>query len=519
MASAGLEKELNCSICLTLYKDPVTLRCGHNFCRACIDQTLNTQDESGVYSCPTCREEFRERPALEKNRTLCKEVENFLSIRGEKASILCTYCVDSPALAVRSCIHCEASLCDGHLKDHSKGPEHVLTDPCTSLQTKKCSVHKKILEYYCIDDATCICESCGLIGDHKEHNIDSLDDAFEKKMEKLKNVLQKLIAKRNKTERSVRNLEEQRRKAQDKTSRETRRVTALFVGIRRRVDELEKKVLSEISIQGEQTSHSLSDVIQNLEIKKDELSRKMRDIEELCNMTDPLTVLQHPDSSDLCDPEENKGGHDGDDGGAKLISHVSHTLSAVIRAVNVTYVQEPEIIALNVNTAHNILLVSDDLKTVTWSEINHNGPETAERFQEHPQVMSRRGFSSGRHYWDVEISKSRGWRVGMCYHSMDRWGHQSLIGSNNKSWGLYGGMFFGNQYSITHDRNEMLLHHYNSTDGVRICLDYEARQLSFYELCDPIKHLHTFTATFTEPLYAVFYLCEGSIKLLGRSNN
>ncbi|XP_073400346.1 E3 ubiquitin-protein ligase TRIM39-like [Dendrobates tinctorius] len=478
MASAGLEKELECSICLTLYKDPVTLRCGHNFCRDCIDQVLNTQDESGAYSCPECREEFQERPVLEKNMTLCNEVENF----------------------------------------HSKEPEHVLTDPTASLETRRCSLHKKILEYYCIDDAICICESCGLTGEHMGHNLDSLDEAFEKKKEKLKNLLQKLISNRNKSERSVRNLEEQRRKAQDKASSETERVTALFVDIRRLVDDLEKKVLSEISIQGEQILHSLSDVIQNLEIKKDELSKKMRDIEELCNMTDPLTLLQKPDTGDLCDPEENKGGHDGDRG-AELISHISHTLSAMIRAVNVTfYVQEPGVIVLDVKTAHNNLLVSEDLKTVTWSETNQNNPEMAGRFQGHPQVMSRRGFSSGRHYWDVVISRSKWWRVGMCYPSIDRKGPQSFIGSNNKSWGLYGGMFFGNQYSVTHDHSEMLLDHYGSSDRVRIYLDYEAGQLSFYELCDPIRHIHTFTAAFSEPLHVVFYVCEGSIKLLGRSN-
>ncbi|XP_073400348.1 E3 ubiquitin/ISG15 ligase TRIM25-like [Dendrobates tinctorius] len=562
MASAGLEKELECSTCLTPYTDPVTLRCGHNFCRDCIDQVLNTQDVSGVYSCPECREGFQERPTLKKNITLCNVVENVRSThppQEEITGIRCTYCVDSPVPAVRSCLHCEASLCDNHLRIHSKGAEHVLTDPSTSLETRKCSVHKKILEYYCTEDAACICASCCLTGEHSGHKLESLDETFVKK-EKFRDVLQKLITNREKIERIVQNLKEQRRKAQQQASREAERVTALFIDIRRRVDDLEKKVLSEISRWEKQVS--LSHVIQKLEIKKDELSRKMRHIEELCNMTDPLTVLQDPDIGDLCDPEEEggdedtgghdggdedtgghdggdedtgghdggdedtgghdggdeaTGGHDGGDRGAELISHISHTLSAMIRGINVIFhVQDPADILLDVNTAANNLLISDDLKTATWTRITQNRPETAERFWDY-QVMSGRRFTSGRHYWNVEGRRSGLWSVGMCYPSIDRRGRQSYIGNSHKSWCLYRGFGYNTEYSVIHDSKVIPLPHQISSDGVRICLDYEAGQLSFYELCDPIRHLHTFTAAFSEPLHAALYVCDGSVEISGSS--
>ncbi|XP_073423475.1 E3 ubiquitin/ISG15 ligase TRIM25-like [Dendrobates tinctorius] len=664
MASAGLRNELNCSICMEIYTDPVTLRCGHNFCRVCIDGVRDTEGGYGEYSCPECRATFRKRPPLQKNITLCNVVENLLSTQPhqeEITGICCTYCVDSPVPAVRSCLHCEASLCDNHLRVHSKGPEHVLTDPSTSLETRKCSVHKKILEYYCTEDNACICASCSLTGKHRGHRVETLKEASEKKKKKLRNVQQKLITKGKKTEERVQSLEEQRGKAQEKAAGEAERVTALFIDIRRRVDNLEKRILSEISRREEKVSLSLSDVIQKLEIKKDELSRKMRDIEKLCNMTDPLTVLQEPDTGDLCDPEEEEGdedtgghdggdedtgghdggdedtgghdggdedtgghdggdedtgghdggdedtgghdggdedtgghdggdedtgghdggdedtgghdggdedtgghdggdedtgghdggdedtgghdggdedtgghdggdedtgghdggdedtgGHDGGDRGAELISHISHSLSAMIRDINVTfYVQDPADILLDVNTAANYLLISDDLKTATWTEITQNRPETAERFQNCPQVMSGRRFTSGRHYWDLEISRSVDWSVGMCYPSIDRRGRKLLIGFNDKSWCLYG--LHNKQYSVVHDGYEIPLPPQISSDRVRIYLDYEAGQLSFYELCDPIRHLHTITAAFSEPLHAVLWVFRGSIKISGRS--
>ncbi|XP_056373767.1 E3 ubiquitin-protein ligase TRIM41-like [Hyla sarda] len=520
MASAGLREELECSICLNLYTDPVTLRCGHNFCRVCIDQVLNTQDGSGVYSCPECRGEFQDRPALQKNITLCNVVETFLSalLGQEVTGICCTYCVDSPVPAVKSCLMCEASLCDKHLKVHSKGPEHVLTEPRTSLENRKCSIHRRILEYYCTEDNACICVSCYVIGEHNGHKIESLDEAFEKKKENLSKVLQKLITKRKKTEERVQSLVEHWRKAQEKASGEAERVTALFRDIRRRVDNLEKRILSEISRQEEKMSRSLSNIIQKLEIKKNELSRKMRDIEELCNMTDPLTVLQGPDTGDLCDPEEGGGdedigGHDGGDRGVKWISHTLHTLSDIIRDVNVTfYMQDPIDPILDVNTAANNVHIPDDLEIASRTLINQNRPETAERFQEN-QVMGICSFNSGQHYWDVEISGSGLWRVGMCYPSIDRRGNQSVIGNNKKSWCLCGGrQVYNNQCSVIHDGKVILLPHQISSDRFRIYLDYEAGRLSFYELCDPIRHLHTFTTTFTEPLHAALCVYRGCLK-------
>ncbi|XP_069808242.1 E3 ubiquitin/ISG15 ligase TRIM25-like isoform X2 [Dendropsophus ebraccatus] len=526
MASAALRDELDCSICLITYTDPVMLRCGHNFCRLCIGRVLDTQDGAGVYSCPECREEYQERPALMRCLALCKLIENILLTppTQTETGICCTYCVDSAVPAVRSCLHCEASLCDKHLRAHSKSPEHVLSEPSTSLEKRKCSVHKKMLEYYCTEDAACICVYCSA-GEHRRHRVVTMDKASEKKKNKLRNVLQKLMKKREETEERVRIVEERRRKSQEKAAGEAERVTALFTDIRRRLDDLEKRVLNEISRQEKEESLSLSALIQQLEIKKDELSRKMRHIEELCNMADPLTVLQEPDTGDLCDPEEEGGDedtgghdrqlHDVDDLDVAVISDTFRTLCDIISSIRI-YGEGPADILLDVNTADNNLLISDDLKTATRTEEEQNRPETAERFQDYYQVMSSRNFSSGRHYWDVEISRSGEWSVGMCYPSIDRRGDESGIGYNNKSWCMDSN---NNQYSVTHDSEEIPLPDNISSDRFRICLDYEAGQLSFYELCDPIRHLHTFTATFTEPLHAALYVEEGSIKILGGGSN
>ncbi|OCT57685.1 hypothetical protein XELAEV_18003143mg, partial [Xenopus laevis] len=126
------------------------------------------------------------------------------------------------------------------------------------------------------------------------------------------------------------------------------------------------------------------------------------------------------------------------------------------------------------------------------------------RFQDESLDLSSRSFPSGRHYWEVEVSESGYWGVGVAYPSIERRGNQSGIGENNKSWGLY--RWYNNRYSVEHDSEYTELPHVPSCRRIRISLDYEAGRLSFYELSEPIRHLHTFTATFTEPLYAIFWV-------------
>ncbi|KAM5126976.1 E3 ubiquitin/ISG15 ligase TRIM25-like [Mantella aurantiaca] len=530
MASADLRDELDCSICLDIYTDPVNLRCGHNFCRLCIDHVLDTQDRSGGYSCPECRQRFRSRPKLQRNITLRNIVEAFRSTQLDEGEtgIFCSYCIRFSMPAIKSCLMCEASLCEKHLKVHSKSPEHVLTELTTYMEKRKCSVHQKILEYYCTMEATCICVSCSLTGEHQGHKVETLDEASGKKKKKLRDDLQRLVTEREVIQKKVQGLHEHRRNIQQRVTGEKERVTTLLIHLRRQLENLEKRVLREISRQEEQQLHPLSDRIQQLETKKDDLSRKMGDIEELCNMTDPMTVLQESHTGDLCDTEDgdnedrerqDKLLHDGEGLDVSWIPHTLHTgLSNMMKEVNVFFnIQETTDILLDINTAHHYLHISDDMKSVSWSNIKQNRPEKPERFENCSQVLSRQTFSSGRYYWEVDVSQSERWIVGMCYPSTERtgWFH-SWIGHNNKSWGLYR---HDSQCSVIHDSTVILSIGNIPHKRVRIYLDYEAGRLSLYELCDPIRHLHTFTTTFTEPLHVALWMGKGCIKIPGGSGD
>ncbi|XP_073480917.1 tripartite motif-containing protein 75-like [Aquarana catesbeiana] len=530
MAFSDARKELDCSICLHIYTNPVTLRCGHNFCQDCIEGVLDRQGRSGIYCCPECREEFQVRPQLSRNITLRNIVESFRSTEPEKkeekkeSQIFCTHCIHSPVPAVKSCLHCEASLCDDHLRIHSKSSQHVLSDLTTPQKNKKCSIHEKILEYYCTEDLACLCGSCRLHGDHQEHQVEALEEAFEKRKENLNNALQKLVKKREEMEEIIKSLQKYKRKVQDRADGVTKRIATIFRDIRRQLDILERGVLNKISRQVEKASFPATDLIQELEIKKEDLSRKMRHIEEICNMTDPLTFLQESDTGDVCDAEDgdekdkkkcDKLLHgEGDMIETEILSLLHTGLYDIVTGVNKgTNIPEPAEITLDEDTAHNNVYLLDNRKTARRITRNLNRPQLPSRFTILPQVLSSQSFSSGRHYWDVDVGGSSDWRVGMSYPSIDKAQYYADLGNNPVSWCLQRN---ANQLLVRHGYNSATTLAGNfSVTKLRINLDYEAGQISFFELGIPIRHLHTFTATdtFTEPIHAALYLGEGCIKI------
>nr|DBA25630.1 TPA: hypothetical protein GDO54_009995 [Pyxicephalus adspersus] len=526
MAFANLRKELVCSICLNIYTDPVNLKCGHNFCQVCISCVLDTQERTGVYSCPECRTVHHKRPELQRNFTLRNIVTNLGSseINWPETGTYCTYCIEAPVPAVVYCLLCEASLCHNHLKVHSKSSEHTLSDLSTFQKNKKHSIHDKILECYCTKDDTFMCGFCKVNGAHQGHNVKSLYESFDKK-DTLINGIHKFFTERKELEVRIQSLLKHKRTILEKAISERKSFTALFKDFWGQLEELEKKdLLSEISRQEEKLSSQVSDLIRQLEIRMKNMAGKILYPKELYNLTDPQMTLQESSKSYLRDAEEGdiedretQAMHilDRDDLDLTGISHILHKgLSDLIFGINGGIcMQGAADILLDINTAHNELYISEDRKTAIRSP-HKSRTETPERFMDYPQVLSSGSFSSGQCFWDVDIEGSECWIVGMCYPSINRAGvFQSAIGLNKKSWCLYRD---GHCHFVIHDTKVTRLHDNISSDRIRVYLDCEAGQISFYELGLSIHHLHTFSDTFAEPLHAALGVWgSGCIKVSG----
>ncbi|KAM6408453.1 E3 ubiquitin/ISG15 ligase TRIM25-like, partial [Rhynochetos jubatus] len=203
---ASLEDELSCPICLCLYRDPVSLSCGHSFCKQCIQKALGAQQQSKApYCCPMCKLQLGPILELQKNFQLCSIVETFVASTSkgqqdkgspeEKEEVVpCDFCLDWSWPAVKTCLICDVSLCQAHLNKHNakaSHKDHVLVEAGTAgaAESRRCLEHGRLLEGYCQDEGQYICVLCSISGSHKGHSIITLKEAHDKKLGELSDIV------------------------------------------------------------------------------------------------------------------------------------------------------------------------------------------------------------------------------------------------------------------------------------------------------------------------------------------
>ncbi|KAM5152661.1 E3 ubiquitin-protein ligase TRIM39-like [Mantella aurantiaca] len=517
MPSSDLSEEPSCSICLDTYTDPVSLQCGHNFCQSCIKAVLDSQERSGVYTCPECRAEYLDRPQLDKNRKLCNIEQCCLLVHlgQEKGKILCTYC-DYAEPAVKICLQCETYFCCKHLSHHNKSVDHFLINTTTFPKNLQCSTHHKMLKYYCFEDEACVCVSCFALGEHRGHLVQPIYEASDNKTKEMRHILETLTSKKGETDKCLQTMRNHVEKVQKNADSITKRVNGLFEDIQEQLDSLKKRVLVELNRQTEEIRSQVSDLIKQMEIKLDKLTQSINCIEDICNDTDPFSILQgQKPTRDVFETvnRADKTSHLIGDLNEGLVLNILHTsLFDIMNGIK-KYIHEWDgsPLLMDARTAHNKMTLSVDLNTVADSDINHGRPKSPLRFTVYNQVLSLNGFTAGQHYWEVETSIIGIWDIGLAYPSIERNGKRSGIGDNDKSWCL---RKYTKNYMAAHNSKAHSLLHEQCSQVIGIYLDYEAGRLSFYELFQPSKclyrHIHTFLATFTEPLHAAVYVDDGA---------
>ncbi|XP_051729675.1 E3 ubiquitin-protein ligase TRIM21-like isoform X3 [Ctenopharyngodon idella] len=69
-SSGPLTEELQCSICLDVFTDPVSTPCGHNFCKTCLKKCW---DNSQTCNCPYCKETFKTRWMIQDTQQMIQD--------------------------------------------------------------------------------------------------------------------------------------------------------------------------------------------------------------------------------------------------------------------------------------------------------------------------------------------------------------------------------------------------------------------------------------------------------------
>ncbi|XP_029769030.1 E3 ubiquitin-protein ligase TRIM39-like [Terrapene carolina triunguis] len=166
-------------------------------------------------------------------------------------------------------------------------------------------------------------------------------------------------------------------------------------------------------------------------------------------------------------------------------------------------------VTLDPDTAHPELTVSEDRRSVRWGDTRRRVPDNPKRFDAEPCVLGCEGFTSGRHYWEVDVGDGGYWAMGVARESVRR--KEEISHSHEAGiWVLC--QCVGEYWAPTSPLTTLYL----SWDPRRIgvLLDYEVGRVSFFD-ADNEKPIFTFPpASFGgERVCPWFHLCGEDMQL------
>ncbi|KAK9954733.1 hypothetical protein ABG768_016779 [Culter alburnus] len=508
-SGSALNEELQCSICLEVFTDPVTTPCGHNFCRTCLSKCwTNTQ----TCFCPLCKETFSKRPDLKINTTLREVVQHFKKLNLGESEVFCDICDERKQKAVKSCLTCPSSYCETHLEPHLRVPrlkKHKLINAVENLEDYICQKHERPLEMFCRDDQTCVCLSC-TEGEHRTHNTVPIEEESQEKKDQLvqrQTDIHQMIQDRMKKIQEIKHSVELRKR---NTEKEKSSRVELFTDLIRSIERCQSELLKMMEEQQKAAEKQAEDLIKELQQEITELKKRNTELEQISHTDDHLHLIQM--CSSLSSRPHTKNWTeiriDSDVNVNSLKRALTELRKTLDRKLNeklsqteLKFVQKFAVdVTLDPDTAHPRLILSDDGKQVCDGDIKQIVPENPKRFDVCVNILAKQGFSSGRFYYEVQVKEKTNWDLGVARESIDRKGKITLSPVNGV-WTVV--LRNENQYSACEDPSVSLSLRVKP-EKVGVFVDYEEGLVSFYDV-DSRSHIYSFTGqTFTDKLYPYF---------------
>lgn len=157
---------------------------------------------------------------------------------------------------------------------------------------------------------------------------------------------------------------------------------------------------------------------------------------------------------------------------------------------------------LDRETAHRRIALSEGYTRATMAEEPLNYPDSPRRFAVCSQVLGSKGFTRGRHYWEVVLSSNNFIAIGLTYHDIDRKGLTSRLGRNPASWCVE---WLNNKLSAWHNSSERVLEN-PQPKCVGVLLDVDRGVATFYSVAERAVPFHAFVFPFTQAVYPAFWI-------------
>ncbi|XP_030850265.1 probable RING finger protein 207 homolog [Strongylocentrotus purpuratus] len=214
-----LLQNLQCPMCLNIYKEPTLLACSHTFCKGCIFRLFNSQQEIAKISCPVCRKTTAVPSRYVSNLPINTPIQTIVEDIKNQSQI-CTTCKNK-SLAATYCQECNDFMCVDCYKTHAKWDkfsghdvvkvDDIVSGKITTKHRRKCKTHRlEVEECFCVECKKYVCFRCGMMEHTKAgHNILEGMEHEDQQKEKIRELQNKVNVKKGKVDEYISFIEKQ----------------------------------------------------------------------------------------------------------------------------------------------------------------------------------------------------------------------------------------------------------------------------------------------------------------------
>ncbi|XP_071416473.1 E3 ubiquitin-protein ligase TRIM7-like [Pithys albifrons albifrons] len=443
-----LEAEATCSVCLELFSRPVLTECGHSFCEGC----LESLQRCGPAACPQCRAALSPglaRPnlalaavaelaaALPRPGPGCPEHGEPLALFCEPcAAPLCALCLDEPPHRAHRVRPAQRAA--HQLREKLQSNLDVLQEAKEELKSKGEPESVKLLEKLGLEEAK--------LRDTFEELEQFLREQKEMLLSQFPPVFLELVTRSSEYNSSV--------------SERKSLLDTLIADIERKQEQPEVEFLMDIGKILSSCEAAKAPIPEPVSL---ELQRTVETLSETCQL-------------------------------------VLGTVAEFRENLQSKTDREREQFWLDADTASPHLALSQGHRTVRLAMSPRELPDTPGRFTGSPSVLGSRGFTAGRHHWQLEVGPGHSWAVGVALESVPR--KDLLSAALGKVWALR--RDWDGQYTALHVPPAPLALR-DEPHRIRVCLDYEGGRVTFYDV-ENTRQILQFEASFSEKVFPFFWL-------------
>ncbi|KAF4008134.1 hypothetical protein G4228_019767 [Cervus hanglu yarkandensis] len=446
------QSELTCSICMNCFLDPVTIDCGHSFCRPCL--SLCWEEGQTPRSCPECRG-IAERPHFKTNIVLKRL----------------------------------ASLARQARADHDRRSEEQI-----------CETHQEARGLFCEADQTLLCGPCSERPEHAAHSHSPIHGAAEESLN-LMGILQEKLVKRM---RSLWKLREEMQISLNQEANKTQSfenyvalrkvmITVLYQRIPLLLHEDEKLHLEALEREGKEICQQLKESVLRMTQQGESLKEVYRELTAMCHKPD-TELLQSLGRVPSCRTESAQ---------LLLPQPVVPELSVWPIPGLIDWLRrfQAYTVLYNERVTHH-LPVFEDLRCLLAGPDGPGIDYTPPR-SKYFLAWGAESFTSGQHYWEVDVAGCCNWAIGLCN---DSWARESDMALDSKGIFLLLCIKKNSQYNLFTSFPLLPQYVKKPLGQVGMFLDYDGGILSFFNVANSSLICSFLYCSFSSPLKP--FLCS-----------